>query len=171
MQVVARRARSLYDAISRLLESLGDHNSFSDQAVREYGDDDKDVDFNLYDLESRLMTLEQNCKEWLRLRCSKKPPHRPRGTIQYPALQFTITRLHEAIETYGGGELSLWHDTAGKWKGTVPQVLAILHPCLPHVVTANPPYATLRRLLSTVVSNGDGRDDGRPSRPHRFKKP
>jgi hypothetical protein len=169
-QGVARRARALYDAIERLLENgEGPHGFFENWAIRKDEEEDFD-DFDLFDLQSCLETLAETCDRRLGPR-SKKQPHRPRGSLQYPALQFTITKLHEAIETQGRGELSLWRDTAGKWKGTVSQVLAILHPCLPHLVTANPPYATLQRVLSTCRGESDGRNGGQPSQPHRCKKP
>jgi hypothetical protein len=147
MQVVARRARALKDAIDRMLENGVDPDGFFRNWLG-IGEDE-DEDFNLFELQSRLTTIAETCDERLRPR-PKKQPHRPRGSLLYPALQFTITELHEAIETRGRGELTLWRDTAGKWKGTVPQVLAILHPCLPHIVTANPPYATLQRHLSNL---------------------
>ena len=156
MQGVARRARALYDAINRMLENGVDPYGFlQDWAIRRQHwlirrDEDEDFDdFNLFELQSCLKTIAETCDERLAPR-SKKQSHRPRGSLQYPALQFTITKLHEAIEMHGRGELTLWRDTTGKWKGTVPQVLATLHPCLPHIVTANPPYATLQRHLANL---------------------
>jgi hypothetical protein len=168
LQAVARRAQALHDAIDRLAKNQD--KSASDFFWRWAACDDEEDEFDLSELQSRLETLTESCDRQSSPR-SKKPPHRPPGTVQHPALRFTITKLHEAIEAQGRGELSLWRDAAsGKWKGTVPPMLAILRGCLPLIVPANLPYATLRRVLSDVASNGDGRGVGAPAPPH-FKKP
>jgi hypothetical protein len=169
MQAVARRARALRDAIDRLAVQWAGCDDSRDSFWQWAACDDYEDDFDLSDLQSRLVTLAETCDRQSS-QPLKKQAHRPPGTLQYPVLQYMLTNLRKAIETQGRGELTLWRDAAGKWKGTVPQVFAILRAGLPHVVTANPPYATLRRVLSITASNGDGRDDGPPMLP-RFKKP
>jgi hypothetical protein len=76
--------------------------------------------------------------------------HRPRFSSRHVSLINLIGRLFDLIVVEAGGKLTLWHEvTHDELKGTLPTVLDILRPILPHTIPDRQKlhYSTLNRIL------------------------
>jgi hypothetical protein len=77
--------------------------------------------------------------------------HRPRFSSRYVSLINLIGHLYDLIVVEAGGELTLWADAAHDdvLKGTLPTILELLRPILPHTIPdrENLNYSTLSRLF------------------------
>jgi hypothetical protein len=139
-------SRELDEAIMKHLDQFGALSWSRDG-------DTEEEQLDPYDLMDLLSDFADDCE--LAPPSRKKAPHRPSGTVQSPELHFLIGELYKSIVVTGNGELTLWQDTAGDLKGTLPTVLTMLHDLLPDKVPANPSYTTLRRYLSEAASDTD----------------
>jgi hypothetical protein len=141
-------SRELNEAIRKHLDQFGAlHFEWSRDG------DTEEEQLDTYDLMYLLSDFDDYCEPMAPP--SRKKAHRPSGTVQSPELHFLIGELYKSIVVTGNGELTLWQDTAGALKGTLPTVLTMLHDLLPDKVPANPSYTTLRRYLSKAASDAD----------------
>ena len=78
----------------------------------------------------------------------KKAAHRPLNSVKHRGLTFLIHALYKRIVEEAQGELTLWEDSAGDLKGTLPALLDMLRPYLPGVLPKKLTFSTLYRVLA-----------------------
>lgn len=156
LAAVARLSDELREAIDLLDEKLDRPIAlWFWSSAASLSEDHDDRDFDLSEMRERLEALGESCRNLARP-LVKKPPQRPLGTFQNPALRSLIFDLHAAIVKIGRGRLTLSQDLDWSARGTLPQTLEILRPWLPGVVPRRLPYSTLRRILHSAPRQDDG---------------
>jgi len=126
-------------------------------------DNDRDDDFLVSDLQSRLEALEHFSKKLAAPR-QKNTANRPRGSVDNPALRWLVLALYERMSVFDV-KLTLWHDRASDcWKGTLLHILEVLHEVVPEIVPRRLPFRTIQRLVSQAK-----RCDKKPPSPPRLE--
>jgi hypothetical protein len=108
--------------------------------------------FGTRKLEAELKELSQKARKRIEMidslsRRRRKFSHRPRGSVQYPALYSLTYDLYKEIEVDGGCKLTLGRSFGGDLGGTFPSLLRILRPYLGHRMPPKLSYSTLHQAL------------------------
>jgi hypothetical protein len=77
----------------------------------------------------------------------KKDSHRPSRAFKNRGLHFLIEALYGLVVEQAEGELTLWQDSAGDLKGTLPAVLEVLRPYIPGLLPNKMHFSNLHRAL------------------------
>jgi hypothetical protein len=105
----------------------------------------------------RLEQFETFLRQWAQalrahfLSPAPKAPNRPPGSVKNPKLHLLVRLLYEVLKKEGHGRLTL-SMVDGQITGTLPAVLKLLRPYLPHIISAALPYETLRDIRKTAQS-------------------
>jgi hypothetical protein len=153
---IARQAEKLSKSLQQL--ELGERFALTASlTVEEEEDFIKRGEFWLSYLGTEVVPYERELRRFAELarRAAAKPArtvsHRPRFSSRHVRLINLIGRLYDLIVVEAGGELTLWADAAHDdvLKGTLPTILDLLRPILPHTIPDRQKlhYSTISRLF------------------------